>query len=193
MKRPTFCKQYVAEPKWWSFLTLRAEIVSSINWCFQFHFCPAPIQSTPRSHYNFWNTQQSNHIVFLLKTSQDWELLGFFSGHEDLEKASGSSICHAKGYAKFTFMALNPSGVKEKTYLWPGIKPICLSLYCLTQNIQLAIKIMRHIKRQQGTTYCQKIKQSMQPHPDTTLMLGLPEREFKITMINALRAPKYTY
>lgn len=130
MKGPTFCKQYAAEPKWWSFLTLRAEIVSSINWCFQFHFCPAPIQSTPRSHCHFWNTQQSNHIVFLLKTSQDWGLLGFFSGHEDLEKASGSSMSrkrlreiHVHGFEPIGRERKDILMTRHKTYLSQSLLP----------------------------------------------------------------------
>lgn len=90
-------------------------------------------------------------------------------------------------------MTLNPPDVEGKAYSLLGINPIYLSLHCPTQNIQLSAKIIRHLKRQQGTTYCQKTKPSIQSHPDMTLMLELPERKFKITVINMLMAPKYFY
>ena len=90
-------------------------------------------------------------------------------------------------------MALNPSGAEGKAYSLLGIKPIYLSLHCPTQNIQLSAKSMRHIKWPQGTTYCQKTKQLIQPYPAMTQMLVVLDRDLKITMTNMLMAPKYSY
>lgn len=47
---------------------------------------------------------------------------------------------------------------------------------------------MRHIKVQDKTSHCQESKQSIEPDLEVTKILELSGREFKISVINMLKA-----
>lgn len=111
-----------------------------------------------------------------------WRLPGFFPGCEDLERTSLSTIHCKKKLSKLEVHGFEPIRCRRQGIFIVRLKTELSQSLLSYRNYPAFHKIMRHIKQQQGTTYCQKAKQSIQPYPGMTQMLKLLDRELKITI-----------